>query len=110
MLRHSTSAVVARNETWTGLSYTEPYEAAWATELLIFIRLLEHDGRTLPEAVVEISPDGIHWSDEGTTCPMPERAGGQSFCKVSHFGAWVRLRCAMPEDARSKVLITYHLK
>ena len=110
MLRHSTSAVIARNEAWSGPSCTEPYEAGWASELLIFIRLLEHDGRSLPDAVVEVSPDGIHWSDEGTTFHMPKTAGEQAVCKVSHFGAWVRLRCVMPDDARTKVLITYHLK
>lgn len=110
MLRHSTSAVIARNESWAGPSHTEPYEAGWASELLIFIRLLDHDGRGLPEAVVEVSPDGIHWSDEGTICPMPGTVGEQSVCKVSHFGGWVRLRCAMPDDARTKVLVTYHLK
>lgn len=110
MLRHSTSAVIARNELWTDSCTTEPYEAGWARELVVFARLLDFNGVSMPEARVEISPDGIHWAEEGTSFAMPERTGVTTFCKVSHFGNWVRLRCDLPNGTEAKVLISFHVK
>ncbi|MCX7224209.1 MAG: hypothetical protein NT071_00990 [Burkholderiales bacterium] len=39
-LRNTYTAVIARGERWTGQVYTEPYEAAWASEAVFFIHLM----------------------------------------------------------------------
>ena len=41
MLPHNATAVVARNETWTGKSASEPYECGWAREAIVFLRALD---------------------------------------------------------------------
>ena len=40
-LRRSYTAVVERNTLWQGEFATEPYEAAWATEAIFFVRALD---------------------------------------------------------------------
>ena len=65
MLPENLTAVVARNETWTGESSTEPYEAGWAKEAIVFVRALRDPKGKLPKARVEISADGMHWAPEG---------------------------------------------
>ena len=57
-MRTSTSAIVARNETWSGNAATEPYEAGWAKEAIIFVRSLKTPQGPHCTARVEISPDG----------------------------------------------------
>ena len=72
MLRESHTAIVARNERWTGEAATEPFEAGWASEAIFFLRALATDGPTGEgRAHVQISPDGIRWVDEGTSAPVP---------------------------------------
>ena len=39
-LRRSYTAVVERNALWQGDFATEPYEAAWASEAIFFVRAL----------------------------------------------------------------------
>ena len=66
MLRQSHTAVIERNVRWDGDWATEPYEAAWAIEAIAFVRVLER--RNVDRVVslrTQISPDGIHWCDEG---------------------------------------------
>ena len=41
---------------------------------------------------VQISPDGIAWTDEGTTLPAVTHPG-VAFTRVRHFGNWLRLAC-----------------
>lgn len=111
MIRRSFTAVVARNETWTGEAATEPYECAWAGEAIVFVRALEARGslRTA-KARVQISPDGIHWVDEGTVFPMPAKRGDLTFGRVGHFGGFLRLVTTLPPRASVKVLVTLALK
>lgn len=110
-MRQSYTAIVARNEPWQGASATEPYEAAWAGEAIFFVRLLEASGPIAgTEAVVQISPDGMRWVDEGTRFPMPVEAGPVTFGKVAHFGTHLRLRAELPAGASAKVLVTLDLK
>jgi hypothetical protein len=40
-MRQSFTAVVERNVTWQGEFAVEPYEAAWATEAIYFVRVLD---------------------------------------------------------------------
>ena len=91
LLRESTTAVVARNETWRGRAATEPYEAGWAQEAVIFVRALKPPVGPLSEARVEISQAGMRWVPEGTRFPLPDRAEAITFARVRHFGNWLRV-------------------
>src|ERR1700754_897023 len=97
-MRHSTTAIVARNETWTGVSATEPYEAGWASEVVIFVRALRDTSGASAKARVQISPGGMRWVDEGT------------FARLGHFGNWVRIAATLPEGSEARVLVTIHAK
>jgi len=106
MVRRSYNAVVERNIEWNGRFETEPYEAPWASEAVFFIRSLEGSGSGA-RARVQITPDGIHWCDEGTEAPLPAD-GEVTFCKVTNFGGWLRLVGETPSPI--KVLVTLSLK
>ena len=107
MLRESQTAVVARNVLWEGAVKTEPYEAGWALEMVVFVRFLSLAGPSEGlDAFVQISPDGIHWVDEGTRLPLPASAGPVAFARLAHFGQFVRLRADLPEGVSARVLVT----
>jgi hypothetical protein len=109
-MRQSYTTVLERNTTWAGAWATEPYEAAWAGEALFFIRALEAAGE-LGGAVgrVQISPDGLHWVDEGTQIALSEPPA-TTFARVRHFGGWLRLAGELPAGATLKVLAYLALK
>lgn len=110
MLRESTTAVVARNELWRGDCATEPFEAGWATEAVIFIRALKTPVGLMPDAYVEISPDGMHWVKEGSVLSLPLDQSIISLARVVQFGNWLRISATLPEGAETNLLITIHLK
>ena len=117
-LRRSYTAVVERNVIWQGDFATEPYEAAWASEAIFFVRALEVSPTTLPYgtvvsggARVQISADGIHWANEGTAFDLPIEKDAVVFCRVKHFGGWLRLVGNMYEDTSIiPVLVSLALK
>jgi hypothetical protein len=109
MLRRSFTATVTRNELWQDHAASEPYEAAWATEAIFFVRALEASGHA-GRAHIQISPDGIHWCDEGTTFMMPSAAGEMTFGRVTHFGGYLRLTAELPSRASCKVIVALSLK
>ncbi len=110
MVPFSTTAVVARNETWTGAFATEPYEASWSRELLAFITILDADFEGEVEISAQISPDGFRWVDEGTCVRMPARVQEIGFLRLSQFGTWVRLVGTLADGTNLKAMVTYHLK
>ena len=110
MLPHNVTAVVARNETWTGAAATEPYEAGWAREAVVFVRALKPPKGPSAEARIEISADGIRWVAEGTRFPMPDREDAVTFARVAHFGNWLRVATDLPDGGEATVLVTMHLK
>lgn len=110
MIRESQTAVVARNERWSGAAATEPYEAGWATEAVIFIRALADATGPAGTARVEISPDGMTWAHEGTTFPLPTRRDEVAFARVTHFGNWLRVASDLTDDTELTVVVTFHLK
>lgn len=110
MLRESQAAVVARNEVWSGSVATEPYEAGWAHEAVLFVRALKDAVGEPGEARVELSPDGMRWVAEGTTFPLPRKTDEVTFARVAHFGTWLRIAADLPEGAAVTVLVTFHLK
>lgn len=109
-MRQSATATVELNTEWRGKFTAEPFEAAWASEAIYFIRALESEG--VPGGVnahIQISPDGMHWCDEGTLVPLPA-APGTTFARVTHFGGWLRLVGEIPNGARMKVIVHLVLK
>ncbi len=111
MLPHHVTAIIARNEPWAGLSATEPYECGWAREAAFFVRA--QSVAEMPDAVpaqVQISPDGVHWADEGTILFLPTTVEDVAFARVSGFGGWLRLVAEVPDEAEITVLVTLHLK
>ena len=109
-MRQSHTAVVERDVTWAGAFETEPYEAAWAREAVYFIRFMAREGDTARgSARVQISPDGMHWCDEGASVEF----GGDAdvvFVRVRHFGTYLRLTGEVPADASVRVLVYLTLK
>lgn len=110
MLPENITAIVARNEKWSGEAASEPYEAGWAREAIIFVRALRSPVGRAPTAWVEISPDGMHWVREGTSLEMPAAKDGVAAARLGHFGNWLRLTARFEEGAESTVLVTLHLK
>ena len=111
MVRQSYTAVVERNRLWTGQYETEPYEAAWASEAIFFIRTLEAAHLEAEvQARVQISPDGLHWCDEGTTIILPAEPETVMFGRVRHFGGWLRLAGEVPAGGSIKVIVYLALK
>lgn len=110
-MRQSHTAVLARNETWQASFATEPYETAWASEAIFFLRVLEpSDFSSNVKARVQLSPDGIHWCDEGTELPLPSDPKVPSFVRVSCFGGWLRLVGDLPSGASTKIIAYLTLK
>lgn len=110
MLPENLTAVVARNESWIGASATEPYEAGWAKEAIVFVRALKQPAGPLPKARIEISADGLHWCPEGSEFDLPAAKDAVAFQRLSHFGNFLRVAATLPEGSEITVLVTLHLK
>jgi hypothetical protein len=110
MLPENITVVVGRNERWSGAAATEPFEAGWAREAVIFVRALKAPKGEQPMARVEISPDGMRWVAEGTEAPMPSLKDGITSLRVKHFGNWLRVAADYPPDSECTILVTVHLK
>ena len=87
---------------------TEAYECGWASEALFFIRLHEMASGAKLQAKVEISVDGIVWVPEGSAFPELTICGDY-FCRVSHFGGWLRLNGQIRGGAYNSVKATISL-
>ena len=109
-MRNAYTAVIARGELWQGSVQTEPYEAAWAGEAVFFVRVLEASGRGEALAKVQISPDGMHWVDEGGVLAIHAEADHLSFQRVANFGGWLRLSVVVPPSIGITVVATLALK
>lgn len=82
--------------------YTEPYEAAWASEAIFFLRVEDAPAETSGiEARVEISVDGLTWVPEGSR--LSAKGVGDHFVRVTHFGGWLRLVAEVPTGERYRV-------
>jgi hypothetical protein len=110
-MRQSHTAIIERNISWQGVFETEPYEVAWASEAIFFVRTLEVSGNVEGTmARVQISPDGIRWCDEGTVMPLSGEIDGVTFGKVSHFGTFLRLVGKIPDGVTLTVIVALSLK
>lgn len=109
-MRRSYTAVVEQDSWWTGEFETEPYECAWACELLIFVRALDAKGSIVgATAQVELSPDGLHWVPEGASVALPYSKDQVSLCRLSQFGNYVRLRGSV-DQGEVRVMVYFVLK
>lgn len=109
-MRQSHTAVLARNETWEGRFETEPFETAWASEALFFLRVLKGHAPEGSMARVQVSPDGMRWCDEGSRLPFPTDPDEPTFVRVREFGGWLRLVGELPEGASPTVVAYLSLK
>ncbi len=110
-VRQSSTVVVERNVEWRGDFSVEPVECAWAAEAIYFVRALAAEGVPSDAAAhVQISPDGIHWCQEGTQVALPTATGDLTFGRVTHFGGWLRMVGNLPDSARLKVIVYLVLK
>ena len=109
-MRESYTAILVQGEEWAGRCESEPYEAPWAAEAVLFLRLL--DGTTTPggiQARVQISPDGMHWVDEGATVDLP-RGDEVTYTRVTVFGQYLRLVADLPNGVACTLHATLSLK
>ncbi len=109
-LRRSYTAVVERNRLWQGDFASEPYEAAWASEAIFFVRALADATGVGGVARVQISADGIRWVDEGSSFDLPSSKDEVAFCRVSHFGGWLRIAGTLAPNIQMTVLVSLALK
>ena len=106
-MRQFHTAVVERKETVAGTFATHPFEAAWASEAIFFVRV-EEAGAAV-SAAVQISADGVRWVDEGTRFDLMKDKGDY-FVKVSHFGGWLRLHIESEDgEVEGKTVVTVQL-
>lgn len=78
-MRTSYTAVIERNTEIRDGFVSEGYECGWASEALLFLRVLDGD-LAGASARIQISPDGMHWCDEGTSFPLASANPG-CLCK-----------------------------
>ena len=111
-MRNAYTAVIARGEWWEQSVQTEPYEAAWAGEAVFFVYVMAVSGVGSGDAVaqVQISPDGLHWVDEGASMRIAARKDALSFARVGNFGGWLRLDVTLAPEIGIKVVATLALK
>ncbi|MDR7034154.1 hypothetical protein [Mesorhizobium sp. BE184] len=110
MLPENITAIVSRNERWSGEAASEPYEAGWAREAIFFVRALKQPVGPPAKAWVEISPDGMHWLREGTEFELPGERDGLAAARLTRFGNWLRIAARFENGAECTVLVTLHLK
>lgn len=110
MLPENITAVVSRNERWSGEAASEPYEAGWAREAIFFVRALKQPVGPVATAWIEMSPDGMHWVREGAEFSMPDERDRVAMARLTHFGNWLRVAARFDDGAECAVLVTLHLK
>lgn len=109
-MRQSYTAVIERAEPLSETFATEPYEAGWACEAVLFIRTLEDSAAAATvRARVQMSPDGIHWVDSGTSFPDLTGAG-ITHAPMTNFGNWLRVAGTVDGGGPAKALVYVALK
>ena len=105
------TATLERNRIVEESFQTHPYEAGWASEAIFFVDIRQlDDSKAKLDAAVQISPDGVNWTDEGSGL-NDITADGVYFVKVSKFGGFLRLDVKISgHKARCKLTIHLVLK
>lgn len=102
------TSVLARRVWIDSEFHTDPYEAGWAREAVVFTQV---EGKH-PELrlATEISPDGINWLPRGEpqTLSDSETIAANT---VTVFGNWIRLTIlGASADQQARVLVHLSLK
>jgi hypothetical protein len=102
-MRDFHTSVVELRQPFEATVASAPYECGWADEAIFFVTVEDEDADFDQLALrVQISADGMHWIDEGTTAGL---AGpGLTACRVSHFGGWLRVTGELSGRAQRAVL------
>lgn len=89
-MRESQTAVLERGARLDEELLTEPFEVAWAGEARWFVQFLEAvpDGQVT--LMVQVSPDGLAWT-EHEAAGLTTAAAGLVTLPVDDFGHWLRL-------------------
>lgn len=105
------TAVLERRAVMQDDFVTAPYECGWAREALFFATVEQFEGTNAQLLLrVQVSPDGLHWADEGTAFEAFVEVGTK-FVRVEHFGGWLRLHGAMSgSEPRARVTVQLALK
>lgn len=109
-MRESHTAILEREMPLRGCYATEPYEVAWAREAIFFVRAHTAAPAAAHLARVQLSPDGMHWCDEGSTVRVAHPGHELSHVKVGHFGGWLRLAGTVPDDEQLVLSVQLVLK
>lgn len=106
-MRHSFTSTVELQTEFTESFASEPYEAGWASEALFFVTA--HTSSSFDEIAIrtQISPDGIHWIDEGTDALLTAD-GAPVALRLHNFGNWLRVVGDIRGN-EAKAEITVHL-
>ena len=76
---------------FSGTFGTHPYEVGWADEVIFFVMVEKIEGNPMLTAQVQLSQDGVHWADDGST-PSVFTGEGLHIVKVQpNFGNYIRL-------------------
>jgi len=102
--------IAVADETWTGPFATPALAVGDVTELIVFVTALDANGQVAVPARLQISPDGQHWVDEGTSFTLPYRPGEVTFARARHFGAWLRVIGVLPAGALLRVAVAVACK
>lgn len=95
-MRQFYTANLETSRTISGEFFTEPYEAAWASEAIFYVRVeAQSSEHADAQSMVQMSLDGLTWVDEGAAVAVDRP--GDAFVRVSHFGGWLRLRTQVAE-------------
>lgn len=102
MLQNNTS-VLARRIVIDGDFASQPYEAGWASEAVVFVQVEgEHPDLSL---ATEISPDGINWIRRGEVVSLATDATIAEL-SLARFGNWLRVTVTgARQDATARILI-----
>jgi hypothetical protein len=102
------TSVLARRVWIESDFHTQPYEAGWAREAVVFTQVEgEHPDLTI---TTEISPDGITWLPKGEpqVIAASERIAATA---LTVFGTWIRVSITgATERQRARVLVHLSLK
>ncbi len=108
-VRQNLTITIERNVHARGTFATEPYECGWASEAIFFVRKMDAAADLAGQQLkVQISLDGMRWCDAGAAVSLS--AAEVDFVRVTHFGNWLRLAGALPEDSETRVLVVLSLK
>lgn len=102
-MQQTNTSVLARRIVIDGDFATQPYEAGWASEAVVFVQVEgEHPELKL---ATEISPDGINWIRRGDIVTLAADATIAEL-SLARFGNWLRVTAtgATP-DATARILI-----